>query len=192
MALTETLAIFGAASGGASLLWNVAAWRMSGSSVSVRVGTGVYSRSGREALTLPVPRDQAKEGINVYDVPLSTGGIEPVLIVTVYSKGRLAVGLSGLRFVGPGGMQYVPPAPLEGALPARLDVGAPPHNVVLPLNKVQVAMHTALQRIGSSEMQCRVVVDLGNGKSIQSKPIRFYTGEDPYKVDALEQPDQAE
>ncbi|GAA3890501.1 hypothetical protein GCM10022243_64230 [Saccharothrix violaceirubra] len=172
MATSDALAIVGAITGSVSLIWNVSSYLLAGGRASVEIGIGLYN--GTDLFIMPTP----KEGINVYDNPLSAP-IDNVLVIQIFGKGRQGLTVDGVKLVDRSGISYLPTRFLRGGLPARMEVHAS-HTVVLPMNEVNVNVHHALRKTQMTELRLRAVVRFGNGKAVRSKPIRFYAGEDPY------------
>ncbi len=183
MAFSDVLSVIGAVTGGTSLAWNVAAYRLAGGRASVEIGTGIYK--GGSLYTMPTP----KEGINVYDNPIGSS-FDPVLVIRVFSKGRQGLTIDGVKLVDRLGMSYLPARFLEGGPPARLDVHAS-HTILLRMSEVNVNVHEGLRRTAMTELWFRAAVHFGNGTTKKSKPLRFYAGEDPHVVERGSEPDEA-
>lgn len=169
--MADALPIIGAVAGSVSLGWNVAAYLLAGGRASVEMTVGLYN--GSDLFVMPTP----KEGINVYDNPIGSP-VDHVLVVQIFSKGRQGMTVDGVKLVDRSGMSYLPTRFLRGGPPARMEVHAS-HTVVLRMNEVNVNVHEALRRTAMTELRLRAAVRFGNGKTIRSKPIRFYAGDDP-------------
>ncbi|WP_424183843.1 hypothetical protein ACOBQX_17950 [Actinokineospora sp. G85] len=175
--------IAGGVMGGLSLGWNIASYLLAGGRASVKMETGLYMNGNLFAMPSP------KEGINVYDNPL-TAPVDHVLIVRVHSKGRQAMTIDGVMFSGRTGATYLPTQFVQGALPARLEAYAS-HTIVLRLPDINLQAHEVLRRMATTELRLRAAVQFGNGKTKRSKSLRFYAGEDPH-IELARNPDDSD
>lgn len=182
MDLKDVMAAVGAITGVASLTWNAASFALTGARAKVTIATGLRTGSGGLYL-MPTP----KEGVNIYDNPIG-GTARPVLVVQIFGKGRQGITIDEVRLVTKGRLAYLPGKFLDGAPPARLDIHAS-HRIVLPLNELNLSVHSGLRSTFQTELRLRAIVYFGNGKVRRSKAIRFYQGHDPQIVEQATEPE---
>jgi hypothetical protein len=157
--VTLVVAIVGAVTGVAALVWEAVTFVLSGSRVKVAL-VHVWLGGGSVAVTVPLSEPIGKQ-------PPSPHATVETLGVEVRNVGRLAVSVTDWRIkIGPTELISLRGVPHNKQLPHRLDVGEE-NTWFVEVAQIHAAVSAAVGTFGPVEIRARA--SLGTGKSTTSR-----------------------